>query len=307
MSYSVYFSIKYFNVLKNPKYPMSTTTRILLILAVLVLYFFGLLQFCSRQICEACGTNGTRAETTGPLEKADSLRQYPLQFRYGDMNPVKGPGFDSLMAAVMAGNKDDRILEIIGLFYEDEVAPAGFETMGLARATAIRDAFFKNIPEERIRLRGRMLNADGPINKNAWMNASEFLWVEKEKVIPETVEEVADGAIIRFPFNSTEKDYDPKVDAYLQSLAKRVAKTGERIELTGHTDNKGENDYNLRLGANRANQIKQILVNLGVAAELISTESKGESLPVASNTTDENRHNNRRVEVRLIKKQSENQ
>ena len=283
---------------------MSTTTRILLILAVLVLYFFGLLQFCSRQICEACGTDET---VSGILDNADTLRQYPIQFKYGDMNPTKGPGFDSLLAAVMAGNKDDSILEIIGLFYEGEAAPAGFETMGLARATAIRDAYFKDIPEERIRLRGRLLNSAAPSSKNAWLPASEFKWLPKEEVIPETVEEVADGAIIRFPFNSTEKDYDPKVDAYLQTLAKRVAKTGERIELTGHTDNKGEPDYNLRLGASRARQIKDLLVKLGVNADLISTASKGESLPVAPNTSEENSHNNRRVEVRLIKKQSENQ
>jgi outer membrane protein OmpA-like peptidoglycan-associated protein len=283
---------------------MSTTTRILLILAVLILYFFGLLQFCSRQICEACGTNQT---VSGILDNADSLRQYPIQFKYGDMNPAKGPGFDSLMAAVKAGNNDDSILEIIGLFYEDEAAPAGFETMGLARATAIRNAYFKDIPEERIRLRGRLLNSAAPSDKNAWLSASEFKWLPKQEVIPESVEEIADGAIIRFPFNSTEKEYDPKVDAYLQTLAKRVAKTGELIELTGHTDNKGEPDYNLRLGANRARQIQDLLVKLGVKADLISTASKGESLPVAPNTTEENRHNNRRVEVRLIKKQSENQ
>lgn len=283
---------------------MSTTTRILLILAVLVLYFFGLLQFCSRQICEACGTNQT---VSGILDNADSLSQYPIQFKYGDMNPTKGPGFDSLLAAVMAGDNDDSILEIIGLFYEGETAPAGFETMGLARATAIRDAYFKDIPEERIRLRGRLLNDPAPSSQSAWLAASEFKWLPKEEVIPETVEEVADGAIIRFPFNSTEKDYDPKVDAYLQTLAKRVAKTGERIELTGHTDNKGEPDYNLRLGASRARQIRDLLVKLGVKADLISTASKGETLPVAPNTSEENSHNNRRVEVRLIKKQSENQ
>lgn len=283
---------------------MSTTTRILLILAVLVLYFFGLLQFCSRQICEACGTNQA---VSGILDNADTLRQYPIQFKYGDMNPTKGPGFDSLLAAVMTGNDDDSILEIIGLFYEGETAPAGFETMGLARATAIRDAYFKDIPEERIRLRGRLLNDAAPSDKNAWLAASEFKWLPKQEVIPETVEEVADGAIIRFPFNSTEKDYDPKVDAYLQTLAKRVAQTGERIELTGHTDNKGEPDYNLRLGANRARQIRDLLVKLGVKADLISTASKGETLPVAPNTSEENSHNNRRVEVRLIKKQSENQ
>lgn len=283
---------------------MSTTTRILLILAVLVLYFFGLLQFCSRQICEACGTNQA---VSGILDNADTLRQYPIQFKYGDMNPTKGPGFDSLLAAVMTGNNDDSILEIIGLFYEGETAPAGFETMGLARATAIRDAYFKDIPEERIRLRGRLLNDAAPSDKNDWLAASEFKWLPKQEVIPETVEEVADGAIIRFPFNSTEKDYDPKVDAYLQTLAKRVAQTGERIELTGHTDNKGEPDYNLRLGANRARQIRDLLVKLGVKADLISTASKGETLPVAPNTSEENSHNNRRVEVRLIKKQSENQ
>jgi len=298
----VIFKHKFFELLKNPNYLMSTTTRILLILAVLALYFFGLLNFCSRQICEACGTNQTNSGILSDADSADTLRQYPIQFKFGDMNPAKGPGFDSLITAVMARNNDDQILEIVGLFYEGEAAPAGFETMGLARATAIRDAFFKNIPEERIRLRGRLLNTAPPADKNAWLSASEFNWLAKEKVIPETVEEVADGAIIRFPFNSTEKDYDPKVDAYLQTLAKRVAKTGERIDLTGHTDSKGEPDYNLKLGQNRAVQIRDLLVKLGVKTDLISTASKGEALPVAANTTEENRHNNRRVEVRLIKK-----
>ncbi|HMR42403.1 MAG TPA: OmpA family protein, partial [Saprospiraceae bacterium] len=70
---------------------------------------------------------------------------------------------------------------------------------------------------------------------------------------------------------------------------------------TGHTDNVGEADENMKLGARRAGAIKDILVKSGVNANQITTDSKGESQPVASNDTEEGRHDNRRVEVRLIK------
>jgi OmpA-OmpF porin, OOP family len=277
---------------------MSTATRILLILLVLALYYFGLLNYCSRQICEACGTKGTTAAAV--TDSMDSLgARFPINFQAQDMKAVQGPGFDSLITAVMAGNSDTSILEIIGLYYENEPKPAGHENMGLARAAQIRDQFFKSIPEERVRLHARKLSGNAP--SPGYFSASEFGWLSMKKIIPETVEEVADGAIIRFPFNSTEKDYDPKVEKYLQDLAKRVNKSGEKISLTGHTDNVGDDPYNIKLGQNRAMQIRGILMKLGVKAELISTSSKGESEPVAPNTTDENRHENRRVEVKVIK------
>ncbi|MCB0623020.1 MAG: OmpA family protein, partial [Saprospiraceae bacterium] len=78
--------------------------------------------------------------------------------------------------------------------------------------------------------------------------------------------------------------------------------TGEQVRLTGHTDNIGDDEFNQKLGMQRAQAIEQLLLEKGVPAEQIVVESKGRSQPVAPNDTEAGRRENRRVEVRFIKK-----
>ena len=92
---------------------------------------------------------------------------------------------------------------------------------------------------------------------------------------------------------------------YLDRLAERIKQTGETVTLTGHTDNVGEPEPNFKLGADRSEKIKANLVKLGVNPDQVQTSSKGETQPRATNDTEEGRYENRRVEVRLIKKDVE--
>lgn len=71
------------------------------------------------------------------------------------------------------------------------------------------------------------------------------------------------------------------------------------IKLTGHTDFIDVDPYNDKLGLNRANAVKQYLVDKGVPEELIKTYSKGEKVAISDNTTDTGRALNRRVEMEL--------
>ena len=52
-----------------------------------------------------------------------------------------------------------------------------------------------------------------------------------------------------------------------------------RIEIEGHCDERGTNEYNLALGAKRAQSAKDYLVTLGISAERLSTISYGEEVP----------------------------
>ena len=70
-----------------------------------------------------------------------------------------------------------------------------------------------------------------------------------------------------------------------------------KVELGGHASEEGDTDYNLQLSKDRANAVKTYLVNCGVAASKIITKGFGETRPVASNTTEEGRQLNRRVEI----------
>jgi outer membrane protein OmpA-like peptidoglycan-associated protein len=72
-----------------------------------------------------------------------------------------------------------------------------------------------------------------------------------------------------------------------------------KILITGHTDNIGNKSSNLILSQNRAKTVKEYLISKGISSERVSSEGKGSILPVATNTTDEGRAKNRRVEFVL--------
>lgn len=85
----------------------------------------------------------------------------------------------------------------------------------------------------------------------------------------------------------------------------RIAKLlKERPELTtrieGHTDSAGSDALNLELSKQRAEAVKQALMERGIAAARISAEGVGSARPIASNATAAGRRENRRVEIYVI-------
>jgi len=62
------------------------------------------------------------------------------------------------------------------------------------------------------------------------------------------------------------------------------ANAAARVEIEGHCDERGTNEYNLALGAKRAQAARDYLVSLGIAADRLSTISYGEEIPVCKET-----------------------
>ena len=69
------------------------------------------------------------------------------------------------------------------------------------------------------------------------------------------------------------------------------------MDIDGHTDSVGPEDYNMGLGQRRAEAVRGYLVSKGIRASRLKARSFGESRPVATNDTDEGRQTNRRVEL----------
>ena len=74
------------------------------------------------------------------------------------------------------------------------------------------------------------------------------------------------------------------------------------IEISGHTDDKGSDAYNLKLSQNRANSVKKYVVSKGISSSKIIAKGYGESQPEVANDSDENRQFNRRVQFTVLKK-----
>lgn len=85
-----------------------------------------------------------------------------------------------------------------------------------------------------------------------------------------------------------------RLDQVAQVLA---AEGSSKITVMGYTDSEGTDSDNQRLSENRANSVRNYLVQKGVAQARISSKGLGESNPVASNATETGRANNRRVEI----------
>jgi peptidoglycan-associated lipoprotein len=73
-----------------------------------------------------------------------------------------------------------------------------------------------------------------------------------------------------------------------------------RVEIEGHCDERGTNEYNLALGAKRAQAAKDYLVTLGIATERLSTISYGEEIPVCKEPNESCWRQNRRARFVII-------
>jgi outer membrane protein OmpA-like peptidoglycan-associated protein len=74
------------------------------------------------------------------------------------------------------------------------------------------------------------------------------------------------------------------------------------MKIGGYTDNVGDPAFNLKLSQDRATNVVSSLVALGVAPERLSAEGYGEQYPVAENTTEAGRQQNRRIAMRITEK-----
>ncbi|MCB0558581.1 MAG: OmpA family protein [Lewinellaceae bacterium] len=92
-----------------------------------------------------------------------------------------------------------------------------------------------------------------------------------------------------------------KLSAYqLDDLADALNKyPNMAIELSGHTDNTGEPEFNQQLSEQRAQKVKSYLVDKGISESRLTALGFGSTRPVASNDTEDGRQQNRRTEFRI--------
>lgn len=73
-----------------------------------------------------------------------------------------------------------------------------------------------------------------------------------------------------------------------------------KVEISGHTDNVGEKEYNLNLSKERAKSVYNYLVKKGINTDRLTYIGHGDTKPVADNNTEEGRAENRRTEYRIL-------
>jgi outer membrane protein OmpA-like peptidoglycan-associated protein len=119
-----------------------------------------------------------------------------------------------------------------------------------------------------------------------------------------TVTRKGEDIVLNMPGNITFRTDSADLNAQFFKVLDGVAQVAKKydktiIEVAGHTDNTGDAGYNRQLSQRRADSVARYLMSRGVADARLMTAAGGEEHPVASNSTEQGRAANRRVEVTI--------
>lgn len=112
---------------------------------------------------------------------------------------------------------------------------------------------------------------------------------------------IAEMGDILFEYDSFELTSD--AEEIIDQLAAVIIENPTRVEIVGHTDNQGEDDYNINLSKMRAMAVGNRLRENGITN--ITESGMGKSKPIASNSTAEGRKKNRRVEIKMFTEENQ--
>lgn len=169
-------------------------------------------------------------------------------------------------------------------------------------ADASRGSYEKEIPK----LGWYMISASA----EGYMNATDSIQADTEELSPFIrdlyLAPIEVGLTVRlkniyFDFDKTtlKKESFTELNKVVEFL--RQNSTVE-IEISGHTDNKGSDDYNANLSQGRSQSVVDYLISQGIESGRLTAMGYGEAKPIDTNDTDAGRANNRRVEFTILKK-----
>ncbi|HEY6823091.1 MAG TPA: OmpA family protein, partial [Steroidobacteraceae bacterium] len=162
-----------------------------------------------------------------------------------------------------------------------EAMTAAWAALGDMMKVKLPDGSVLNVPELGVEARlVRFLSDSAPASDSSWFDFDRLLFnTGKATLHGASLEQLANVAAI--------------LKAYPQV----------RIRIGGYTDNTGDAAANLRLSEERADNVMDELVKLGIDPARMSARGYGAQNPVADNSTEEGRQKNRRISLRVTDKQ----
>ena len=120
---------------------------------------------------------------------------------------------------------------------------------------------------------------------------------------PKEMTIVLDERSLNFDFDKS--NVKPQYYDLLNNIKEFVEQNNYEITIVGHTDSIGSNAYNFKLSRRRAESVKAKLLEFGLSEDrIVGIEAMGEEQPIATNATKEGRAQNRRVEFKLVQRET---
>lgn len=185
-----------------------------------------------------------------------------------------------------------------------QITLTGIDTTITAKGTADVDGIFKILLPEGKKYKisvfkfGEDFNFERPLDIPDAVGTIKF---QKDLKIKLVTEYIRIYKLEHVYFDFDKWTLKPESTPALKELLKQLQeKPSMKIEIAGHTDNKGSDEYNLRLSQRRADSVIEWLINHSIDPNRLLAKGYGETVPVASNDTEDGCSKNRRTEVRII-------
>lgn len=199
-----------------------------------------------------------------------------------------------------------RSLKITGLYTQQEDNQSMLANLGLARANSIKNILTgMGVDPTQLEIDG-VLEDDGlPVIDGALPGPARYTFFETPETGSNRLAEVerrlkASNLVLYFNTNQPTINLNAQQRRYLADLIYYLDnKKDGRVQVTGHTDNRGDAGYNRQLAKQRADFVRDYITKNGINATKISTASQGPDQPIASNATVAGRAKNRRVEISI--------
>ena len=286
----------------------------------------------SQDTTEINATNSLKEATKTPFTISDSETGFSVSsdnnFNFNQSNAsILTPVSDEIDTIIdklktYLLENPNKTLDIVGHYKSDEKEAANFESLGFARADAIKQYLIsQGIPEAKITTKSNLndtMKADansvlfGPVTFNLLGESSEGTNTEKLNPTANAEEETKakmnalKNSILSNPLEPDFKhsEFNFKISNSQRKKITAIVKYLKNVEdsslsIIGHTDSSASSRTNYKLGQKRADFVKNILIKNGAPAKKIKTFSKGEDSPIASNATEAGKKKNRRVEYKL--------
>ncbi len=148
-----------------------------------------------------------------------------------------------------------------------------------------------------------MSNRQGGMGSDDIYRPAPFVAEREAELLPdETIDEPKGFHWVLFFFDFNQATMKPEYEAQLDELVDAMKEfPGAIFEVSGHTDSRGADDYNMKLSQRRADYIRNMLIQRGLSPDKLVSVGKGETEPVIPNATEEAEHEqNRRADIRII-------
>lgn len=228
---------------------------------------------------------------------------YQNSFGEGDVFRIKLPEKVKPNPVVLITGKvlNSKTRQAVNATIRYEILPSGNEA-GMARTDPSTGEYKIVLPYGKNY--GFSAGAKGfiPVSENLDLtNVAEYKVINRDLLlVPIEIGETVRLNNIFFDFGKSilRTESFPELD---RIVALMNQSTGLEIELSGHTDNVGSDNVNLKLSEDRAKAVQSYIVSKGILESRINAKGYGKTKPVAGNDTEEGKQMNRRVEFTIIK------